>query len=267
MTGDALAEHSVYRLPMILTSLLLACMETPPEGLPGAPPVPGAPAAGTSALPPPPGPPDDGGLGAALGGEGCEITSFWMQSDRSSAELVELAGEVRYSGTEQGVVLVDLIDAASSRVVWGFTCSKLGVFSVQVPAGLGELWAAAYIDLDGDGPSPSDPQGRGEEVVVGTDAIDGVVVIAEDGGAVEGVVMPSQLAPMEGEVMEGAPVMDPGASPPGEPAVGAAAPAGAGASAAGDLLAGDGSLPAGDGAIPAGAPAAEGAPPEPAGAP
>ena len=84
----------------------------------------------------------------------CSLTEFWSQSDtKGQAIYVDL----RYADNNQAPMLLDII--AHNRVVRGFECPKGGEQTLSIPL-IDGAWVMAYADLDQDGPSQSDPQGR-----------------------------------------------------------------------------------------------------------
>lgn len=147
----------------------------PPPGSGGGEPGAGAPGDG------PPG-------GGEAGVGGCRLTPSWEGKSQGGGQT--LSGRAVAEGT--GQLLVDIVDEASSQVVWGVECSGPGNFTAVLPAELGTVWVAVYLDLTGDGPSADDPQGRSSgsfsassppddlEVVLATDAP--ITGIREPGG-------------------------------------------------------------------------------------
>jgi hypothetical protein len=139
-----------------------ACVEAPPPAPPGAP------ADGRLAAPAGQPPVTDD----APDGPHCETAGLWTESGHDGA-LVTLSGTV--SATGPGMVLLDLVSDSSGQVVWGFTCDRPGVFSGAVPAGLGAVRLAVWLDAGGDGPSADDARGE----------VAGLVIGGEDVGALE----------------------------------------------------------------------------------
>jgi hypothetical protein len=203
-------------------------------------------------LPAPRAEPAPGGAGPAAAGEapppsgeaaltGCRPTPVWTDPGE---DLRTLSGQLTYSGSTSGPLLIDVINA-DGVIVWGVECSRAATFSLQIPARLTEVWLAAYLDPTGDGPSASDPQGRSPGLTPGAGDVADLQVEVTDGGKVDGVISaaPAAAPPAEG---------GPGPAGSGEPAAGSgppgSGPAGSGPPGSGPPgSAGDGQLPPGDG--------------------
>ncbi len=163
------ARRVVLPLALLSGGGVTGCAEPPQntspyaQGGPGQPPgpPPGGPSSGAErAADGAPGPaPVEGGGGPGDGGQGagCKLTPDWA-ANNPGGEVATAGGTA--AGTGTGPLLVDVIDTGSGKIVWGVECSGAGAFTVTMPADLGDVWLAAYIDLTGDGPTPDDPQGR-----------------------------------------------------------------------------------------------------------
>ena len=88
----------------------------------------------------------------------CSLTEFWARGD-SKGRTVTV--DLRYADTNQAPMLVDII--SENRVVRGFECPQGGEQTLNIPA-LEGAWIMAYADLDQDGPSATDPQGRSQTI-------------------------------------------------------------------------------------------------------
>ena len=88
----------------------------------------------------------------------CSLTEFWAQGDLKGQTIYV---DLRYADNNQAPMLVDII--ADNRVVRGFECPKGGEQTLVVPP-LEGAWVMAYADLDQDGPSATDPQGRSTNI-------------------------------------------------------------------------------------------------------
>ncbi len=124
-------------------------------------------------------PPHQGATaGSAGAGEGDAFPAY-------EGERVTISGTIAYDG--EGLVDIDLFksdpEAPGGRSIAGKLKLKPGSFSFTAPKDFGKLELEAFVDVDGDGPSASDPVGRYEDnpLTVGSDDIDGVVV-QFDGG-------------------------------------------------------------------------------------
>lgn len=153
--------------------LALSCAEPPMGTTPGTdragpPPLGGPPspneiaiAEGSPALsdapPSGPGEPNTGPGGGA--GQGCQMTPIWAEKG-AKGDTRNVSGTLAYAGELGAPILLDVVDAVTLEVVWGFECRDLGAFTVAMPAKLGKVWMAAFLDNDQDGPSDADPKGR-----------------------------------------------------------------------------------------------------------
>ena len=88
----------------------------------------------------------------------CSLTEFWAQGDPKGRTI---RVDLRYADNNQAPMLVDII--AQNRVVRGFECPTGGEQSLSIPFVQG-AWLMAYADLDQDGPSATDPQGRSKNI-------------------------------------------------------------------------------------------------------
>jgi hypothetical protein len=134
----------------------MACVEAPTPAPPGAP-------ADGRLIAPDAAPPEPGH--ATPEGPRCETARFWADSGREGATIT-LSGTVSGESVGAGMVLLDLVADSSGQVVWGFTCDRPGAFSVSVPAGLGAVKLAVWLDGGGDGPSDDDARGEILDLVI-----------------------------------------------------------------------------------------------------
>lgn len=233
-------------LPLVLLAGLTACPEKPQtqgENGPGAQGGPG----GAGDKGPPPG---GGGAGGPPTGED------W--GALGDDEKVMLTGTVTYEGTKTGSYRVDFLtvaDDAPPNLLNAATLDGAGDFSMPARKGLNAeyetVYMVAFIDVDSDGPSPTDPAAYAELSVGDVDVTDIALVLSDTpdlGPLTPGANPPNgekgdKPAPGEGDAPEA------GGPPPGEGAEGAPPP-------------GEGGPPPGEGGPPPG----EGGPP-PADAP
>jgi hypothetical protein len=202
-------------LPAFFVLLLQACPDpTTASDLghgPGGGPA-GGPAGGGSAGPGQPlGPPPEAG-------------SFQVEDGSG----VTISGTLVYEGSKTGVFRIDFLQKegeAPPTLAHMIELDTPGPFSVAAPAETGSLYVVGFVDIDGDGPSTSDPAGMLEEpIVVGDAAIselvltlsdapdlgnftpgDHKVIPTEDASAEEA---PTEEAPTEEEPTEEAPTED-----------------------------------------------------------
>ena len=88
----------------------------------------------------------------------CSLTEFWSNVDSKGRAIYV---DLRYADNNQAPMLVDII--SENRVVRGFECPKGGEQILSIPLIEGG-WIMAYADLDQDGPSVTDPQGRSKNI-------------------------------------------------------------------------------------------------------
>ena len=88
----------------------------------------------------------------------CTLTEFWAHGDLKGRTI---RVDLRYADTNQAPMLVDII--SENRVVRGFECPKGGEQTLSIPL-VEDAWVMAYADLDQDGPSSADPQGRSKVI-------------------------------------------------------------------------------------------------------
>lgn len=162
----------------------------------------------------------------------------------AEGEGVTLSGLISYEGEQKGALRMDFLTVAENahpNLVHATSLDALGAFSIEVPKDFGALHLVAFIDVAGDGPSPTDPAAT-VKVAVGTDDISDITLALSD-------------EPDLGE-------LTPGGPPEGEPGPGVGAVEGEPA----DMQPAEGAPPPEgappEGAPPEGAPPAEGAPPE-----
>jgi len=145
---------------------------------------PGAPAAvggntSTSAEPPPEAPGAQPGAPVIDGGG-------LLPQLAATGPTVEVSGVVGYNGSQSGNIRVDFVqrDAGSgrNRVVHALHLEELGAWSAQLPVNAGEFSLVAFIDVDGNGPGPSEPAIQIEGFTVGTEALAGLSLQLVDGG-------------------------------------------------------------------------------------
>ena len=137
---------------------------------------------------------------------------------------VTLSGEAVYPGEQSGtwrLVVLDLPNEGAPGLLLSQSIPKSGEFSFTAPKGYGEIHLVAFVDLDGDGPTGTDPAGT-VAVEVSGDDIDGLsITIADEpdlGELTPNMPGPHSGAgdpPPEGEPQEGKqPSPDPDAAPP-----------------------------------------------------
>lgn len=198
------------RNTMLLCALLLA-------GCPEAPPTSTSTTAGGEAPDNPAGPPANG-EGVPEPEAGARPTN--ARFEINEGEGVILSGTISYPGAKTGTMRMDFLTLAESshpQLAHAASLPGLGPYSIEIPKDYGELHIVAFIDVDGDGPTPSDPAAT-TKIVVGSEPLSGVDLALSD-------------TPDLGELTPGAthnPTPTEGGAPPadGSPPADGAPPAG-----------------------------------------
>ncbi len=97
-------------------------------------------------------------------------------------ESVEITGVLRYAGDADGAVRLDFLTLEEGQppaLAHTLGLDRVGGFEVEAPKGFGDLHVVAFIDLDGDGPSPGDPAGT-LQLSVGDEDLADVEIVLED---------------------------------------------------------------------------------------
>lgn len=165
--------------------------------------------------------PNPGGGGGGGGGSPgpAQDVADWTEIE---GDAVTLSGTLTYAGSKKGSLRLDFLGAGSlGGLQHTTTLDAVGPWSVQAPASLGEVYVVAFVDLDSDGPSPTDPAGR---------TADTVTVGAED---VAGIDIELSDSPDLGDLTPGGPHPGSGDTPP-TPQAGEAEPTSQDAAGAGD---------------------------------
>lgn len=211
--------------------MLAGCPESPPSDTPGD--------AGlntTQQGSQPTGEPIDGTVepppeGEGAGGNNPSSSSFAVKEGKG----VEISGSARYGGEQGGtwrLDVLDLPDEGAPGLLLSQSIPDGGAFSFTAPQGYGEVHLVAFVDIDGDGPSGTDPAGTIAVEIEGAD-IDGLSISLSDepdlGKLTPNMPGPHSGAgapPPEGEPPEGErppedgeapPDPDPDAAPPDSP--------------------------------------------------
>ncbi len=95
---------------------------------------------------------------------------------------ITISGSVSYAGAAQGTIRLEFLQLGEGRppeLVHTQTLDAMGAFSLQAPKGFGEVYAVSFIDIDGDGPSPTDPAGMAPITIVDAD-LAGIVLALSD---------------------------------------------------------------------------------------
>ena|GEM_PF-4177025 len=104
----------------------------------------------------------------------------------ATGPTVKVSGQVAYSGSQAGNIRIDFVqvDAASgrNRVVHALHLDELGAWSTQLPVNSGAFTLVGFIDVDGNGPGPTEPGVSVNDFTVSTDAVTGVSLQLVDGG-------------------------------------------------------------------------------------
>jgi hypothetical protein len=95
---------------------------------------------------------------------------------------VTLSGEIIWDGPVDGTIRVDILadgenGHTNQRVVHAFTLQQAGPFSEDIEIDLGTVELVAFIDREGDGPTPGEPVGQSEKFRVALRDIADVEVV------------------------------------------------------------------------------------------
>ena len=198
---------------LLLLSLLLSACDDPASSFP---PAPGA-APGEGGGPGPATPAGPGGDGPGQS-EGCGPTEVAMGLHPFDAgEGTTIKGELSYAEESGQQVLLELMtveQGGQSSILFHFVCHGLGDFEVEAPPDLGPAVLVAIIDLNGDGPTATEPGGFSDPIDIGSEPITGVKIAIEDGADLGAYAVPNAPPPAAGDALppaEGAP------PPEGEP--------------------------------------------------
>ena len=239
----ALSRVALLVLPLAPVALLAGCPDPNPTGqfptttTGGGAGSGGAPAAGDNP-----------------GGGGTAPNSARFTVEEGNA--VRLTGTISYEGAVTGRMQLDFLtlgDGGRPMLVNSQQVQGVGKWTAKVPKEFGELYIVAFIDKDGDGPSPTDPAGRTvEPLVIGAEDIKDVELVLSDepdlGPLTPGGTgaLPGSVPTPDGPAPDGPPPDGPppdGPPPEGNPeggdAPGGAPPADAAPPPAGDAAGGD----------------------------
>jgi len=78
---------------------------------------------------------------------------------------VTVSGTLRYTGESKGMVRIDVLrreDDAPPQLLHVEKLDAPGDFTFQAPSNTGAVSLVAFVDVDEDGPSPTDPAGRAD---------------------------------------------------------------------------------------------------------
>ena len=97
-------------------------------------------------------------------------------------EAVELSGVLRYAGDAEGAIRLDFLTLEEGQppaLAHTMGLDRAGGFEVEAPKGFGEVHIVAFIDLDGDGPSPGDPAGT-VKLEIGDEDLGDIELVLDD---------------------------------------------------------------------------------------
>jgi len=96
---------------------------------------------------------------------------------------VQLAGKILYTGKKEGVVLLQVLTLQANQPPQLLHHQELegpGAFSLSAPADLGPARLISFLDVDGDGPSPTDPAVMQKVEVKSSDQTDLVLLLLDE---------------------------------------------------------------------------------------
>ena len=107
----------------------------------------------------------------------------------TTGSTVELSGIIAYAGSQTGAIRIDVLQKDSSldnseryEVVHAIDVEALGAWSLKLPADLGEVKLIGFIEVDGNGPGPTEPGAEIPGLKVGAEAIPNIAIQLVDGG-------------------------------------------------------------------------------------
>lgn len=120
----------------------------------------GNPPEGEKAEGPPLVPPGNAENAASLDSGACRpVASSEMFAPTEGG--IALTGTIKKPDGVVGSVLLEFAksDGAQSQTHYGVVCGFTESYEVEVPVGLTDIYVVAFVDVNGDGPSPEDPRG------------------------------------------------------------------------------------------------------------
>lgn len=79
----------------------------------------------------------------------------------TEGEGIELTGNIKKPDGIVGSVLLEFAKSSGeqSQTHYGVVCGFTDSYTVEIPAGLSDVYVVAFVDVNGDGPSAEDPRG------------------------------------------------------------------------------------------------------------
>jgi hypothetical protein len=96
---------------------------------------------------------------------------------------VQLSGEIQYNGEKEGVVLLQVLTMQANQppqLLHHEELEGIGPFALSPPANLGPARLICFLDVDGDGPSPTDPAVMQKVEVKGADQTNLKLLLLDD---------------------------------------------------------------------------------------
>lgn len=123
--------------------------------------------------------PGPGNLPPPNGGGPQEVNAAKFNLEPGNS--IEVSGTLDYPGQKEGKLLVEMLTIKDDtpELKHSEVFEKAGAFSIQTPKDLGSVRMVAFVDVDGDGPSKTDPAGM-LPVEVGSEPISGLVLTLSD---------------------------------------------------------------------------------------
>ncbi len=127
-----------------------------------------------------------GGPGGAAGGGAGAGAGMSMGNAKpwseETGEKITLSGTLKYPGSKTGTYRIDFLGHGQNAGLFHTeTLEAAGEWSVQAPKSAGEIFVVAFLDVDKDGPSPTDPAGRiPDKLTVGETEQTGLVIELSD---------------------------------------------------------------------------------------
>ncbi len=141
------------------------------------------------------GPEGGADAGAAQGGEdaggpeGPESNCSYAQGDAApgmpEGPRTTVKGLLQVASGLEGPLLIEVMDEAKGAelVHASLQCNEAGPFQVDLPRAFGKVRLVAFVDVDNNGPTATDPAGMSEPLALGADPVPGVRIQVKKGAS------------------------------------------------------------------------------------
>lgn len=87
----------------------------------------------------------------------------------TAGEGIKLSGTLAYTGAKTGTITIDFLRQGENTnfpdLVHSLTLTQPGPWEVETPKDAGNVWVVAFLDGNANGPDPSEPAGRVQDIV------------------------------------------------------------------------------------------------------